>query len=195
MAPLWNFSFASAQGNVSVLGINQASSDELIPHKQGENIGRGCHTFERYSHIVDHIPRSNKTLFLIPLIVNFFSDNVSSLLPQVACNFQNRSTNILWGSKRSVSISWIFWWAESSIQIGSFRGSMVVCRIGSIICFLLSMAKDKNFLRHNCMGRKYDLLSSILTHTQVVVSWRTLQRLSYFLHGRKKQPSIYFYFR
>ena len=36
-----------------------------------------------------------------------------------------------------------------------FRGRMGVCGRGSIICVLLSMATDKNYLRHNWMGREY----------------------------------------
>ena len=105
--------------------------------------------------------------------------------------FQRRSTNRLWRSKQSVFITWMLWGPDISIHMNFLCRSMGAGGLRSIICVLLYMAKDKNYLHNNWMGREYEGLSSILTHTQVAV----LQSNSYFLQERKKKISISFSWR
>ena len=45
-----------------------------------------------------------------------------------------------------------------------FHGRMGVCGLGSFRRVLLSIVKDKTFLRQNCMDREYGGFSSILPH-------------------------------
>ena len=101
----------------SFLGVNQASLDELIPPKQEEKNGGGCHPYGKYSHNMDHVPISNKKLFLRPLITNFLSATVSIFLLNAGCPFQKMSTNILWRSKRSGLAALILRGTGSSIHI------------------------------------------------------------------------------
>ena len=75
-------------------------------------------------------------------------------LPQVACPFHKNSNNRVWSSK-SWSIAWRLEFTESSIQMKLFCRSMGVCVLGSIRCFLLSMAINKQYFRHNVIGREY----------------------------------------
>ena len=114
------------------------------PLNKGEEVGGGCHPFRKYSHSVDHFPIYNKKLLLRPLILNFLSVTVQSLLPQVACPFQKRSTNRVWSYKRSEFLAWRLGGPEIPIQIDFFCERMLFCGLGSIRRVLVSMAKDKN---------------------------------------------------
>ena len=74
-------------------------------------------------------------------------------------------------------------------------GRTWVCGLGYIICFLLSMVEDTNYLFHNWIVREYGGFSFILPYTTVEISWFTLKTIYYFHRGSKKQPSIYHYWR
>ena len=155
MAPILKLPFTFVQGNYFSFRCHAGVLERIYTPLTRRKIGGGCHPFEKYSHSVDHVPRSNKTLFLIPLILNFISATVSILFPQFACPFQKSSTNRLWRSKWSWFIAWRIWGTESSIQIQLFHGRAWVCGPGSIRCVLLSMTKDKKYLCHNWMGGEY----------------------------------------
>ena len=137
----WNSSFASVQDNYFNFR-RQSSVLRWIdtPSTRRKNV-KGCHPFIKYSHSFDHGPRSNITLFLIPLMLNFLSATVKSFLSLVACNFQKRSTNILWRSKWSVFVAWRLRGPESSIHIKLFYVNMGV------------LGLDKNYPRHNWIVR------------------------------------------
>ena len=76
--------------------------------------------------------------------MNLLYATVPSFLSQVDFTFQKRSTNIVWSYKRSGLTAQRLGGPEYPIHIKSFFGRMGVCGLGYIICFLLSMAKDKN---------------------------------------------------
>ena len=116
-----------------------------MPRQQGEQIGRVCHLFRKYSHSVKDLSISNMTLFLRPLILNFLYSIVTSLLPHGAGPFQKRSTNRVCSSKRIVFMAWRLRFSDSSINMKLFRETMVICGRVSIIFVLLSVAKDKNY--------------------------------------------------
>ena len=69
---------------------------------------------------------------------------------------------------------------------------MVLYGLGSIRYVLLIMAKDKNYINHNWIGREHRGFFSILPHIKVAVLWCELQRNYYFLWGCKNQPIISF---
>ena len=102
-----------------------------------------------------HVPRAITTVFLILLIMNFLSVTVPSFLPLVTCPYHMRITNIVWGSKQSGFIVWRIGGSDISIQMEFFYGRMGVCGLGSIICVLLSMIKDKKYRHHNVLGIQY----------------------------------------
>ena len=113
-APLLNSSFASVHGNYfsfryqsRVLGLN------WTPPSTRRKLVRGCHPYKKYTHIVDHMaPSLIKYILLWPLMLNFLSATVSSLLPQVSCPFQKMSTNILWRYKTECIHSLTTWRAR-----------------------------------------------------------------------------------
>ena len=146
MALLWNLPFASVQGDYFSFRCQSGVFRWIDPPStRRKKLTEAFTLSENIAHIVDHVPSSNTTLLLRPLIMNSLYDTVPSFLPQVACTFQNRSANIVWSSKRSGLISWRLGGPDISIQMKFFRGRMGVCGIGFIRCFLLSMANDKNY--------------------------------------------------
>ena len=127
-----------------------------------------------YTPSVDHVTTSNKILFLIPLIMKFLYTTVPIFLPQVACPFQKRITNIVWSSKRSGFTAWRRGGPESC-------GKMGLWGLGSIRCVLPSMAKDKEYLHHNWMGKEYR--ESIIYQT----SLKCLEKAFIFSSGLQEE--------
>ena len=149
MIPLGNSLFTSIQGNYFSFRFQSGVLQWIdTPLTRSQQTSRVCHPFRKYSHSMDHVPISNKTLFLRPLIMNILSTTVPSLLSQAACPFQKRSTNRVWSSKWSRFIAWRLGGTDSSIHMELFCVRMGVCGLGPIIFVLLSMAKDKN-IHHN----------------------------------------------
>ena len=127
------------QSWVSIRCINTNWS----PLNKYNKLAESVNLSEKYIHSVYHVSISNITLFLRTLVINFLPADIPSLLQQVDCYFQKRSTNRLWTYKMSGSISWILVLPDSSIYMEFFHGIMVVCDLRFIIFVLLSMKKYK----------------------------------------------------
>ena len=82
-------------------------------------------------------------------MMKFLYETVTGLLTHVDFPLQKRSKNRVWSSKRFGFIALTLRGTESSTQIKYFCRRMGVCVLGSIICVLLSMTKDKNYLHNN----------------------------------------------
>ena len=106
LAMLWKSSFTYLQGGYFSFRCQYGVLGWINPPSIKRKIGVGCHHFVKYTHRVDRVPISNKTLFLRPLIMNLLSATVPSFLQQVDWTFQERSTKILCGSKWSGFIYW-----------------------------------------------------------------------------------------
>ena len=93
---------------------------------------------------MDHGPVSNKTLFLKPYILDFFSTAVYILLPRFDFPLQKSSTKHIVGVQMErIRIMNTLRGNRGSIWMKLFRGSTVAHGIGgSIICVLLSTVKD-----------------------------------------------------
>ena len=135
MVPHWKSPLTSVQGNYFSFRCQSDVWRWINPFKQGEQIGRGCHPFIKYSHSVNHVPRYNTTLLLRPPILNFLSATVPSFLPQVACPFQKRHTKIVWSSKQSRFIAWRPVGPESSTQMKFFMEGWEYVALGSLYVF------------------------------------------------------------